>query len=427
MSDILHLDYYYGVEAEQFSFYRVPRLIIKDERFKDLSSDAKLLYGLMLDRMSLSVKNGWFDKENRAYIIYTIENIADDLCRCKEKAVKVLAELDTVKGIGLIEKVKRGQGRPDVIYVKNFATLAGACENIEQSTDEGAANENGTEPIEVDQSETDICDRLLEVGNTDFKKSEDPTSENEQNGRILEVGKTEFKKSVEPNSEDGQNDRILEVGKTEFKKSVKPNSEDGQDNRILEVGKTEFKKSVKPNSRSLKYRPQEVGRTDLSYNNNNHNNEISYTDINHINHNQGEPVTETDVIDSIDNATAYIELIKSNIDYDVHMRNDDPRMRELYDELFEVMCEVVCVKRDTVRVAGEDYPYELVKSRYLKLKAEHLEYVIGCMQNTTTKITNIKAYMVTALYNSHSTMTHYYQQEVQHDMYGGGWEEKGVI
>ena len=110
MGEILQLDYYYGIEAEQFSFYRVPRLLIKDERFKKLSSDAKLLYGLMLDRMSLSMKNEWFDDENRAYIIYTIDSIMEDLGCAKEKAVKVLAELDSVKGIGLVEKVRRGLG-----------------------------------------------------------------------------------------------------------------------------------------------------------------------------------------------------------------------------------------------------------------------------------------------------------------------------
>ena len=124
MSEILQLDYYYGIEAEQFSFYRVPRLLIKDERFKKLSSDAKLLYGLMLDRMSLSMKNEWFDDENRAYIIYTIDSIMEDLGCAKEKAVKVLAELDSVKGIGLVEKVRRGLGKPDIIYVKNFASIS---------------------------------------------------------------------------------------------------------------------------------------------------------------------------------------------------------------------------------------------------------------------------------------------------------------
>lgn len=70
MGDTINFDYYYGIEAEQFSFYRVPRLLIKDERFKGLSNDAKLLYGLMLDRMSLSMKNGWLNDENRAYIIF---------------------------------------------------------------------------------------------------------------------------------------------------------------------------------------------------------------------------------------------------------------------------------------------------------------------------------------------------------------------
>ena len=78
MGKQIQFDYYYGIEAEQFSFYRVPRLLIKDERFKGLSSDAKLLYGLMLDRMSLSMKNGWLDEENRAYIIYTLDTVMED-------------------------------------------------------------------------------------------------------------------------------------------------------------------------------------------------------------------------------------------------------------------------------------------------------------------------------------------------------------
>ena len=95
-----------------------------------------------------------------------------------------------------------------------------------------------------------------------------------------------------------------------------------------------------------------------------------------------------DVIDSMDDAQAYIELIKENISYEHHMKYDKYGQRELYDELFEVICEVVCVKRQMIRVAGEEYPYELVKSRFLKLNSSHLEYVIGCMKETTTKITN---------------------------------------
>ena len=91
------------------------------------------------------------------------------------------------------------------------------------------------------------------------------------------------------------------------------------------------------------------------------------------------------------------------------------------------LCEVVCVKHKTVKIGGDDYPYELVKSKFLKLDSSLLEYVMERMKSTTTKIVNIKAYMVTALYNAPSTINHYYQQEVQHDMYGGGWHEKGII
>ena len=137
--------------------------------------------------------------------------------------------------------------------------------------------------------------------------------------------------------------------------------------------------------------------------------------------------TEDNTIDVMDDAQAYIELIKENISYEYHMKYDKYGQRELYDELFEVICEVVCVKRQTIRVAGEEYPYELVKARFLKLNSSHLEYVIGCMKETTTKITNIKAYMVTALYNAPTTINHFYQQEVQHDMYGEGWHEKGIV
>lgn len=133
MGDTINFDYYYGIEAEQFSFYRVPRLLIKDERFKGLSSDAKLLYGLMLDRMSLSMKNGWLDDENRAYIIYTVDAIMQDLGCSKPTCTKIMRELDFDNGIGLIEKKRRGLGKPDIIYVKNFASVSNEKEEKEPS------------------------------------------------------------------------------------------------------------------------------------------------------------------------------------------------------------------------------------------------------------------------------------------------------
>ena len=115
-------DYYYGDESNLFSFYRIPRQLITGDAFKRLSTDAKLLYGLLLDRMSLSAKHGWYDEQGRVYIYYTLEEIQADMNCGHEKAVKLLAELDASKGFGLIERVKQGQGRPTKIYVKRFTS-----------------------------------------------------------------------------------------------------------------------------------------------------------------------------------------------------------------------------------------------------------------------------------------------------------------
>ena len=359
MGEPLKFDYYYGVEAEQFSFYRVPRLLIKDERFKGLSSDAKLLYGLMLDRMALSMKNGWFDEADRAYVIYTIDNIREDLGCSKEKAVKVLAELSSNKGIGLVEKKHRGLGKPDIIYVKNFASLP--------------EQEGGKAPSNVDVS--------TEVGEADFQRSEKPTSRSRE-------------------------DQLPEVGKADFSRSEKLTSR-GRENRL-----------------------QEVGIADPNYNNTNHNNpnhtDVSY--INLINQSVGSVGTQEkdDKMDVMDETSAYMMLIRENLEYENHRKYDQYGDKEMYEEIYETVCDVICVKRKSIRINGEDYPYELVKSRFLKLNSGHVEYVMGCMKETTTKITNIRAYLITALYNAPSTMSHYYQQEVQHDMYGGGWEEKGI-
>lgn len=111
-------DYFYGQQAELFSFYRVPKVLFTDEKFSNISSDAKLLYGIMLDRMNLSAKNGWVDELGRVYIIFTIEEIKGALGCAEKKAVKLLHELENK--CGLIERKRIGLGKPNYIYVKNF-------------------------------------------------------------------------------------------------------------------------------------------------------------------------------------------------------------------------------------------------------------------------------------------------------------------
>ena len=106
--------YFQGMECDMYSFYRIPKLLFTSEYFKNLSCEAKVLYGLMLDRMSLSIKNRWFDEEGRAYIFFSVEEIMEMLNCGRNKAVNCLKELDQEKGIGLIEKRRIGLGKTNV-------------------------------------------------------------------------------------------------------------------------------------------------------------------------------------------------------------------------------------------------------------------------------------------------------------------------
>jgi hypothetical protein len=114
-------DYYYSQQTEQFTFYRIPKTLFTDERFAKRSSGSKVLYGLMLDRMGLSRKNGWIDKLGRVYIYFTLDKVMHSLGCAREKANRLMAELDS-RGIGLIETKRQGLGRANIIYVKDFAS-----------------------------------------------------------------------------------------------------------------------------------------------------------------------------------------------------------------------------------------------------------------------------------------------------------------
>ena len=198
-----------------------------------------------------------------------------------------------------------------------------------------------------------------------------------------------------------------------------------QENQPQEVENADFKRSEMPTSRSQEIGLQEVGISVPNYNNINYNNQ-NY--INHINHiEQSDRMGNDGMIDVMEDTSVYMAVIRENLEYDHHMKYDQYKDRELFEEIYETICDIVCVKRKMIRINGEDYPYELVKSRFLKLNSSHVGYVMDCMRDTASKITNMRSYLLTALYNASSTMNHYYQQEVQHDMYGGGWGEKGIV
>ena len=115
---------------------------------------------------------------------------------------------------------------------------------------------------------------------------------------------------------------------------------------------------------------------------------------------------------------AYREIIKENIDYDILVINNKFEVARI-DEIVELMAETVCTSKEYLTIAGDEYPAELVKSKFLKIDAGHIEYVIECLKNNTTDVRNIKKYLLAVLFNAPSTMDSYYSARVNHDMYGG--------
>ena len=318
-------DFYYGKEAEQFNFYRIPKLLFTDDRFKGVSTEAKVLYGLLLDRMSLSIRNGWVDEENRVYIFFKLEEAMEFLSIGKDKGVKLFAELDDKKGCGLIKRRTQGMGKPIIIYVMNFNS------NVVSNED-------------------------VSYGNSDVFQ-------------------------VPEESKSGLSDI------------------------------TEVLTSEKPKSRVLKNRSHVFGKSEVNETNISNNN---ISDNNLIKSNQdGECSTKLDVKNEIIMREKCKKDIAKNIEYALVCENYS---QEKADSILDIILDAVCSKKDYLMIAGGEIPQIVVKNRFLKLDYRHIEYVLDCLENNTSKIHNIQSYILTALYNSPKTMEHYYTTLVRHDL-----------
>ena len=169
------LDYFYGQAGKLFSFYRIPKALFQEQRFQNLSTDAKTLYSILLDRMSLSVKNEWFDKQGRVFIIFTIEDVKRALCCADNKATKLLRELEN---FGLIERKRRGLGKPSLVYVKNFSSdlsnervqnrenhESGSPKNACQDPPKSRCNKNKKSKTERNNTNPILSDELEKMKN----------------------------------------------------------------------------------------------------------------------------------------------------------------------------------------------------------------------------------------------------------------------
>lgn len=191
MESTIKFDYFRGMEAEQYTFYRIPKVLFTAECFRSLSCEAKVLYGLLLDRMGLSIKNRWFDEEDRVYIIFTVEELAELLNCGTQKVVRLLKELDVKSGIGLIEKKRLGLGKPNVIYVKNFMIqelTRAEKQDLEAETLENTLNDEN-------HNSGNVKITIQESAKSQFKNSENHHS------RIVKSDIPEYPKSQSNNTE----------------------------------------------------------------------------------------------------------------------------------------------------------------------------------------------------------------------------------
>lgn len=290
-------DYFYGAQAEQFSFYRVPKVLFTREQFKQLSAEAKILYGIMLDKLDLSVKNKWVDEKGRVYIIYTIEQIMEDMNCADQKATKLLDELE--KKCGLIERKRQGLGKPNLIFVKNFIT------GVEESM-------------------------MARIQNR----------ENHDSGAV-------------------------------------------------NITTADY-----PKSRGI---------------NTNHNN-TENSDIN--------PIRSGFDEDGISERNEYERYFRESLSIDVLLR-ENLGEEETILGILDLLVDVCCFRRSVIRIAGDDKPLAVVKSRFMKLNAEHIRYVLKCLSENTTRVRNIRQYLLTALYNAPATIRPFYQAWVNNDMATG--------
>lgn len=280
-------DYFYEDQSQQFAFYRIPKVLFTDARFQGISTEGKVLYGLLLDRVSLSRENGWIDEEGRVYIIFTLTSIRQAMNCAEKSAIKYLSELED---FGLIERIKQGLGRPALIYVKNF----------------------------IDQQNLQVS-----------------TCKDYSSGPVKSTG---------------------------------------QDLNNLQ-----------PN----------------------------YTNYNNTDFNNTNPIISGD-----EERMGYEAYLSEQLDITA-LKQEYPYESEMIDGMVELILDILCSKRRTIRIAGDEKSVNVVKSRFMKLNMEHIRYVMECFQGNTTKIRSIKQYLLAALYNAPATIDSYYRAEVNHDMATG--------
>ena len=325
-------------------FFRLPKVLFLDERYRGLSTDAKVLYALMLDRMGLSIRNGWADKAGRVFIYFTLDEIRKLLGCGHGKATGLCRELEDTALIERGPQMKKG--RPQPIYVRDFACVYGkpAAPGPEKTPE---------------KSQT----------------ADSPDAKNRQREPEAPELSPRFQQTFPHEPGDG--------GKT-----AAPMPESG---------------GADTENRPHGCRKQAASYTDFNKT------DLSHTDPSIVPFPRGMPLA-----DGMDRADA-LQTIRENISYDILLQKR-PDEKSHIDGIANLLTDTVCSRRPTIRISGEEIPIEDVRERLLSLDDGHIEYVFDCMDESTVPIGNIRAYLLTALYNAPLTIDSYYDAKVRRDM-----------
>lgn len=358
-------EYFYGDEAEQFTYFRIPRLLITSPHFSGISIEAKLLYGLMLDRMGLSCKKGWHESDGKVFIYYTIEEICKDLNCASEKAVKLVAELE---------------GGSQVKY---------RCVRARKM-------ENG-DIVEDERKQTIMYDAGLEVGGLYSLRP----------GKLYRVvglidGQDRSRISLIERRRQGQG-KPTKIYVKRF--TTKRNSRNSEiENQEIRLSK--YRDFDNRNSRNSIIEAQDFRLSNSSYT------EYSNPDISQTESVNPSIGTSTDtsarvragVVDGQTDGQAVRERIKKQIDYEIlPFRLDGWALRQA-DELLELMVEVALTRSPTVQIGRAAYPIDYVQERFAKIGLDHIEAILRGLKENEGRVINVRAYLLASLFNSVATM-----------------------
>jgi|GEM_PF-158848 len=353
-------DYFYNQENEQYLFLQIPKMLIKDPRFKNLSGDAKILYSLLLDRTSLSKKNDWTDDEGRVYIIYTQASIMEDLNCRTEKATRLMKEL---REIGLVETVRRGLGKPNLIYVMNFATEL----KYTKKTSNPQAD-NAKEP--------------QKFGN---RKSENFEEQTHRNSEIenQKVRESNTIKTYPNQTYSNQTERELNQSIDEPVDNFQETSDLKADTQINSINKPTSSKSF---NISKSYSP--------------------------FNQSTEELLRDAKLRDNLLSAEEIARLVES-----LHinmLKTRNPLYSEQLNEIRDIIIDILQSNKKEYKISDEIIPAFRIKYNFLQLTSDHIQYLLDSLNKTSSKIRNIKFYLIKSLYNAPLTFNNHLQQDVNH-------------